>query len=99
MGVINIIPKGDKDKRLLTNWRPLCLLNSMYKLISGTLAERIKPNLNTIIHPDQKGFVAGRYIGEVVRTTFDTIEFAKENNVSGLLLLIDYEGTWSDTRQ
>ena len=68
-GVINIIPKGDKDKRLLTNWRPLCLLNSMYKLISGTLAERIKPNLNTIIHSDQKGFVPGRCIGEVVRTT------------------------------
>lgn len=33
LGIINIIPKGDKDKRFLSNWRPLCLLNSLYKLI------------------------------------------------------------------
>ena len=91
LGIINIIPKGDKDKRYLSNWRPLTLLDTLYKLISGCIAERIKPALNTIIHSDQKGFVAGRYIGEVVRTTNDIIEHAKETNTSGLLLLIDFE--------
>ena len=91
LGIISIIPKGDKDKRFLSNWRPLTLLDTMYKLISGCIAERIKPVLDTLIHPDQKGFVAGRYIGEVVRTTNDIIEYAKENNVTGLLLLIDFE--------
>ena len=91
LGIISIIPKGEKDKRYLSNWRPLCLLNSLYKLVSGTIAERIKPALNSIIHGDQKGFVAERYIGEVVRTTFDIIQFAKENNKAGLLLLIDFE--------
>ena len=39
LGIISIIPKGEKDKRYLSNWRPLCLLNSLYKLISGTIAE------------------------------------------------------------
>ena len=91
LGLINIIPKGDKDKRFLSNWRPLCLLNSLYKLISGALAERIKPSLETLIHPDQKGFVPGRYIGEVVRTTYDIIQYAKENDKVGLLMLIDFE--------
>ena len=91
LGIINIIPKGEKDKRYLSNWRPITLLDTLYKIISGCVAERIKPVLNSLINPDQKGFVAGRYIGEVVRTTFDTIEYAKENNVSGLFLLIDYE--------
>ena len=69
MGIISIIPKGDKDKRYLTNWRPITLLNTLYKLISGCIAERIKPALINIIHPDQKGFVAGRFIGEAIRTT------------------------------
>ena len=55
------------------------------------MAERIKPVLDTLINPDQKGFIAGRYIGEVVRTTYDIFEYAKENNVSGLLLLVDFE--------
>ena len=91
LGLINIIPKGEKDKRYLSNWRPLCLLNSLYKLISGTIAERIKPTLDTIIHTDQKGFVAGRYIGEVVRTTYDIFQYAKDTNKAGLLLLIDFE--------
>ena len=91
LGIINIIPKGEKDKRYLNNWRPLTLLNTLYKLISGCIAERIKPALPNLIHPDQKGFVAGRYIGEAIRTTYDTLNFAKENNRAGLILLIDFE--------
>ena len=63
----------------------------MYKIISGAIVERIKPALNSIIYNDQKGFVAGRYIGEVVRTTFDTIQYAKDNNKTGLLLTVDFE--------
>ena len=51
----------------------------------------IKPVLDTLIHPDQKGFIACRYIGEVVRTTFDIMQYAKENNLAGLLLCIDFE--------
>ena len=91
MGIITIIPKGEKDKRFLTNWRPLTLLNTLYKLISGCIAERIKPVLDDIIHPDQKGFVPGWYIGEVIRTTYDIMHHAKEKQKAGLLLCIDFE--------
>ena len=91
LGIITLLPKGTKDRRFLANWRPLTLLNSIYKLLSGCITERIKPVLDKIIHPDQKGFVSGRYIGEVVRTCYDTLDFAKNNNKSGLLLLIDFE--------
>ena len=42
-------------------------------------------------HYSWKGFVAGRYIGEVVRTTVDIIQYAKDTNKPGLLLLIDFE--------
>ena len=60
-------------------------------MISGALAERMRPVLDEIIHNDQKAFLPGRYIGEVVRTTYDIIQYAKENNKVGLLLLLDYE--------
>ena len=90
LGVISIIPKGEKDKRFLTNWRPLTLLNTLYKLISGCIAERIKPVLPGLINPDQKGFVAGRYIGEAVRTTYNVMQYAKENNLAGLLLTVNF---------
>ena len=91
LGIVTLIPKGEKDKSFLKNWRPLTLLNSLYKLVSGCIAERIKPCLNTIIHSDQKGFVSGRYIGEAVRTTYDILDWAKENNRTGIILLIDFE--------
>ena len=91
LGIITLIPKSDKDKNYLKNWRPITLLNSLYKLISGCIAERIKPHLNEIVHPDQKGFVPDRYIGEAVRTTYDLIQWAKSNNKTGVILLIDFE--------
>ena len=91
LGIIILLPKPDKDKKLLSNWRPISLLNHIYKILSGALAERIKPALPHIVHKDQKGFVSGRYIGECVRNTYDIIEYAKNNNKAGLLLLIDFE--------
>ena len=91
LGIITLLPKGSKDKRFLSNWRPLTLLNTFYKLVSGCITARIKPVLTKIIHPDQQGFVSGRYIGEAIRTCYDTIEYAKNNNNSGSLLLIDCE--------
>ena len=69
----------------------MTLLNSIYKMVSGVIAERIKPALDTIIHGDQKGFVAGRYIGEAIRTTYDIMQWAKDNQKVGLILLIDFE--------
>ena len=51
----------------------------------------MKPVLPDLINPDQKGFVAGRYIGEAVRTTYDVMQYAKENNIAGLLLTVDFE--------
>ena len=91
LGIITLIPKGDKDKSFLKNWRPLTLLNSIYKLVSGCIADRIKPHLDILIHGDQKGFVSGRYIGEAIRTTYDILNWAKHNNKTGILLLIDFE--------
>ena len=53
LGVIALIPKGDKDKRYISNWRPLTLLEMMYKLLSSTLASRLKPILDKILGDKQ----------------------------------------------
>ena len=90
-GVISIIPKGNKDHSLLENWRPLTVLNIFYKLMSGVIASRINKILDFIIHSDQSGFVPKRFIGDCIRNTYDTIESAKSNNITGLLLLIDFK--------
>ena len=39
-GVIICIPKGDKSKDLIKNWRPISLLNVVYKIGSACIAKR-----------------------------------------------------------
>jgi hypothetical protein len=46
-----------EDPELLTNWRPISLLNTDYKIITKVLLNRVKPVMPTIIHPDQCCFV------------------------------------------
>ena len=77
---MQIIPKTEKDLKLLTNWRPLNLLNTFYKIISGVLANRLKTLLDYLIGPEQKGLVPNRFIGEVTRTMYDIFQYAKEKN-------------------
>ena len=70
-GIITCLPKGDKPRYFLKNWRPISLLNTVYKIASGSIAARLKSVLDKLIHPDQTGFIAGRYIGENTRLIYD----------------------------
>jgi mannosylglycoprotein endo-beta-mannosidase len=88
-GVITCIPKEGKSKEFLKHWRPITLLNSTYKLASSCIAERIKSVLTHLISTDQTGFIPGRYIGENCRLIYDILHFTEENDIPGILLLID----------
>ena len=90
-GIITCIPKSNKDRQYLKNWRPISLLNCTYKLASACLANRLKKVLPDLISKDQTGFMAGRYIGENIRIVYDLLHYTEEENKPGLLLLIDFE--------
>ena len=90
-GIITCLPKGDKPRHFLKNWRPISLLNTVYKIASGSIACRMKNVLHKIIHTDQTGFISGRYIGENSRLIYDIMEYTEQENIPGLLLLIDFE--------
>ena len=90
-GIITSIPKGNKDRKFLKNWRPISLLNSSYKLASTCIANRIKPILPQIIKPQQKGFIHGREISECTREIYDCMYEYEVNEDPGMLLLIDFE--------
>jgi len=44
-GVITLIPKSQKPRHLLKNWRPISLLNTTYKMASSCIAQRLKKAL------------------------------------------------------
>ena len=90
-GIITCIPKENKEKKYLKNWRPITLLNISYKIAAGCIANRIKSVLSDIINECQKGFLKGRYIGENIRLIYDLMFYADKHNIPGLLLSIDYQ--------
>ena len=47
--VITCIPKGNKDRSLIKNWRPISLLCVIYGLASGVIANRLKGTLDSVI--------------------------------------------------
>ena len=67
------------------------MLETFYRLISATLANRIKPVLDKIIGRHQKAYIPGRYIAECTRNTYDLFNYAKENNVPGMMLMIYFD--------
>lgn len=60
-------------------------------MASSVIANRIKTVLKDLIHQDQKGFIPGRFIGENIRLIYDVLFEAKNQNIPGLILSIDFE--------
>ena len=89
--IINCIPKGDKPRQYLKNWRPISLLCVLYKLLSTVIANRLKGVLDHIISKSQSGFIQGRNICEVTRLIYDIMNYTENNKIDGLLMLIDFE--------
>ena len=91
LGIITLIPKGNKPRHLLKNWRPISLLNVIYKIAYGCIANRLKQVLPHLIHENQKGFLKGRFIGENIRLLYDILLYTELNDIPGMLLMIDFE--------
>ena len=89
--LITCLPKGNKDRKLLKNWRPISLLCVIYKLPSGTIANRIKPTVNGLISNSQCGFLPGRQISDVTILIYDLMVYTEQKNIPGLLMLVDFE--------
>ena len=93
-GIITCIPKDNKPRHFVKNFRPISLLNCVYKIASGVIAARIKSTLHKLIHSDQTGFIVGRYIGENTILIYDIMQYTEENNIPGLLLYVDFENAF-----
>lgn len=52
-GLLTLIPKPNKDSLCIDNWRPICLLNNDYKILTGIFTKRLKAVLDDIIDETQ----------------------------------------------
>ena len=88
-GIIQLIPKKDKDPLILKNWRPLTMLTIDYKILAKALAARLKWLLREIISEEQNGFMEKRQIALTIMVTLDIARYHK--NLQGYLLSLDFE--------
>ncbi|XP_058776499.1 uncharacterized protein LOC131650805 [Vicia villosa] len=87
---IALIPKN-KNPQDLSEYRPICLVGSLYKILPKMLAARIKKVMGSLISCNQSAFVPGRNMLDVVLLVNEVIDWAKQNKSSCLLLKVDFE--------
>jgi hypothetical protein len=88
-GLIALFPK-EGDRECLSNWRPITLLNSAYKIFAKALHIRLQGLLLDIIHEDQSAFLPLRFILDNVLAQHETIAWAQESRQDLLMLKLDF---------
>ena len=90
VSVLTLIHKGDSRDRI-SNYRPISLTNTDYKLVAFVFAQRLHTVMASIINPDQTGYIKNRYIGCNIRNIIDIYEHCEMNNKEGALISIDFK--------
>lgn len=88
---IIVLPKGDKDRGLVANYRPISLLNVDVKWYAKALANRLLPHVTTIISLDQVGFVPGREARDNTLRALLAHRWMTSHASSGFFLSLDAE--------
>ena len=76
--VIKLLEKKNKDKRLISNWRTVALLNVDYKIISKVFASRLKKVLPNLLSSQQTAYIAQRCINESGRLISNLLSITKK---------------------
>ena len=79
------------QKELLTNWRPISLLNSDYKLLATVMANRLRYTLPEVIDEDQTCGIPERTIFDSVLQLRDLTHEAISKNTNLILISLDQE--------
>ena len=88
-----------KDPVNLKNWRPLTLQCCDAKILAKCIAlHSIKRVLPGIVHPDQTGFLHGRYIGDNSLQLLGKIEHHETSKKPGLIFIADFEKFFDKVR-
>jgi hypothetical protein len=83
--VIKLIPKPGKDSTLLTNWRPISLLNIDRKVLAHVLNTRLRQHLGQLVLSDQTGFIPKR----LMHRNITDVQVLTQSLFSGFLASVD----------
>jgi hypothetical protein len=78
-GLVTLLPKVDNPTDI-RNFRPICLLNVCYKIITKVLTNRLASCITKVISKHQYGFIKGRYIMDGVVSLNEILHEVKKKS-------------------
>jgi hypothetical protein len=89
-GIVTLIPKI-KDAARIQQFRPICLLNCIYKWFTKVLILRLESVTKRIIREAQTAFIGGRSIMNNVLAMHEILHETKRKGEVGVVLKLDFE--------
>jgi len=89
-GTIILISKL-KEANVIQQYRPICLLNIIYKIITKAMMLRREGCMNKIINTAHNAFIKGRNIMEGVMCLSEILHDTRQKKIEGLILKLDFE--------
>jgi hypothetical protein len=89
--VMIILISKEEGAMNLKKFRPISLINCIFKFLAKVLNNRLKRVCSRLLAPNQTAFVKGRYILESVVSVREIIHEAAKTHQKGLILQLDYE--------
>ena len=87
---IVLLPKKSVTKKI-SDFRPISLITSLYKIIAKVLSGRLRRVLHETIHSTQGTSVQGRQILDAVLITNEIMDEKRRSGEEGVVLKIDFE--------
>ncbi|KAK9048994.1 hypothetical protein SSX86_032039 [Deinandra increscens subsp. villosa] len=87
---IALIPKKE-NPLLLSQFRPISLVGSIYKTVSKVLANRLKQVLNSVVSETQSAYVNGRSILDGALILNEIIAWMKHTKKKAFVFKVDFE--------
>jgi hypothetical protein len=89
-GVIILLPKI-LDANEIKQYRPICLSNVIFKVITKSLTRRLTPVAVRHIGPTQTVFIPGRQILDGVVVLHEILDDLRTTKKSGIIMKLDFE--------
>ncbi|RVW86011.1 Transposon TX1 uncharacterized 149 kDa protein [Vitis vinifera] len=87
---IVLLPKKSLTKKI-SDFRPISLITSLYKIIAKVLSGRLRGVLHETIHSTQGAFVQGRQILDMVLIANEIVDEKRRSEEEGVVFKIDFE--------
>ena len=82
----------------ISNYRPITLLNSDYKILTKALAIQLMDDIGSMVHPNQASFIPKRSIFNQIRLVKMILSYAEVTEEKGAIIALDQEKAYNKIR-